>query len=100
MKQQFTITGMTCSACSARVERVARGVPGVTKADVNLLAGRLDVEYDGADVPQAVIDAVVQEGYGAELAQAGAAKRRSAAHNRSFSSVRRKEGMLTLMAAI
>ena len=54
MKQQFTITGMTCSACSARVERVARGVPGVTKADVNLLAGRLDVEYDGADVPQAV----------------------------------------------
>ena len=90
MKQQFTITGMTCSACSARVERVARGVPGVTKADVNLLAGRLDVEYDGADVPQAVIDAVVQEGYGAELAQAGAAKRRSAAQEQALMRMKRR----------
>ena len=90
MKQQFTITGMTCSACSARVERVARGVPGVTKADVNLLAGRLDVEYDGAGVPQAVIDAVTHEGYGAEVAPAGTAKRRSAAQEQAMKSMKRR----------
>ena len=90
MKQQFTITGMTCSACSARVERVARAVPGVTKAEVNLLAGRLDVAYDGADVSQAVIDAVTHEGYGAELAQAGAAKRRSAAQEQALMRMKRR----------
>ena len=90
MKQQFTITGMTCSACSARVERVARAVPGVSKAEVNLLAGRLDVEYDGESVTQAVIDAVTHEGYGAEIAQAGAAKRRSAAQEKAMKGMKRR----------
>ena len=69
MKQKFNITGMTCSACSARVERVSGQVPGVRKAEVNLLAGRMDVDYDETQTtPQAIIDAVVHEGYGAELA--------------------------------
>ena len=90
MKQQFTITGMTCSACSARVERVARAVPGVSKAEVNLLAGRLDVEYEGDGVVQAVIDAVTHEGYGAEIAQAGAAKRRGAAQEKAMKSMKRR----------
>ena len=44
MKLQFEVTGMTCAACSARVEKVTRGVPGVEKADVNLLAGTMQVE--------------------------------------------------------
>ena len=90
MKQQFTITGMTCSACSARVERVARAVPGVSRAEVNLLAGRLDVEYDGESVTQAVIDAVTHEGYGAQIAQADAAKRRSAAQEKAMKSMKRR----------
>ena len=90
MKQQFTITGMTCSACSARVERVARAVPGVSKAEVNLLAGRLDVEYDGESVTQAVIDAVTHEGYGAQIAQADAAKRRSAAQEKALMRMKRR----------
>ena len=90
MKQQFTITGMTCSACSARVERVARAVPGVSKAEVNLLAGRLDVEYEGEGAVQAVIDAVTHEGYGAEIAQAGAAKRRSAAQEKAMKGMKRR----------
>ena len=46
MKQRFNVTGMTCSACSARVERVTSQLAGVRKAEVNLLAGRMDVEYD------------------------------------------------------
>ena len=90
MKQQFTITGMTCSACSARVERVARAVPGVSRAEVNLLAGRLDVEYEGEGAVQAVIDAVTHEGYGAQIAQADAAKRRSAAQEKAMKSMKRR----------
>ena len=69
MKQRFNVTGMTCSACSARVERVTSQLAGVRKAEVNLLAGRMDVEYDeNVLTPQAIIDAVTREGYGAELA--------------------------------
>ncbi len=90
MKQQFTITGMTCSACSARVERVARAVPGVSRAEVNLLAGRLDVEYEGEGAVQAVIDAVTHEGYGAQIAQADAAKRRSAAQEKAMKGMKRR----------
>ena len=41
MKLKFTVTGMTCAACSARVEKVTKQVPGVEKAEVNLLAGSL-----------------------------------------------------------
>ena len=68
MKQRFNVTGMTCSACSARVERVAGQVPGVRKAEVNLLAGRMDVDYDETKTsPQAIIEAVTREGYGAEV---------------------------------
>ena len=46
MKLTFTVTGMTCAACSARVEKVSRAVPGVTQADVNLLAGTMQAELD------------------------------------------------------
>ena len=46
MKLTFTVTGMTCAACSARVEKVSRAVPGVTRADVNLLAGTMQAELD------------------------------------------------------
>ena len=68
MKQRFNVTGMTCSACSARVERVTSQLTGVRKAEVNLLAGRMDVEYDeNVLTPQAIIDAVTREGYGAEM---------------------------------
>ena len=75
MKQRFNVTGMTCSACSARVERVTSQLAGVRKAEVNLLAGRMDVEYDeNVLTPQAIIDAVTREGYGAELAEGGNAK--------------------------
>ena len=41
MKLKFTVTGMTCAACSARVEKVTKAVPGVAEAEVNLLAGSM-----------------------------------------------------------
>ena len=47
MKLTFTVTGMTCAACSARVEKVSRAVPGVAQADVNLLAGTMQGVAEG-----------------------------------------------------
>ena len=65
MELKFDITGMTCAACSARVEKVAGEVPGITKAEVNLLAGKLTVYADNAGIGDAVIAAVIKNGYGA-----------------------------------
>ena len=62
---KFDITGMTCAACSARVEKVTAKVPGVKKAEVNLLAGKMVVEADSADVAEVVIASVQNAGYGA-----------------------------------
>ena len=65
MELKFDITGMTGAACSARVEKVAGEVPGITKAEVNLLAGKLTVYADNAGIGDAVIAAVIKNGYGA-----------------------------------
>ena len=46
MKQKFNITGMTCSACSARVEKVSNALPGMHRASVNLLSNSMTAEYD------------------------------------------------------
>ncbi len=58
---------MTCAACSARVEKVSRSVPGVTSADVNLLAGKMVAEVESMDTAQAICAAVSQAGYGATI---------------------------------
>ena len=69
MIKQFSVTGMTCAACSAHVERAAGQVPGVQEAAVNLMLGRLHVTYDeSVTSPQAIIDAVIRSGYGAREA--------------------------------
>ena len=67
MKLKLTVTGMTCAACSARVEKVTREVAGVARADVNLLSGTMQVEAQDASVTQAVIQAVENAGYHAAL---------------------------------
>ena len=67
MKLTFTVTGMTCAACSARVEKVSRAVPGVARADVNLLAGTMQAELDTMDTARAVMAAVENAGYHASL---------------------------------
>ena len=67
MKMKFTVTGMTCAACSARVEKVTNAVDGVERAEVNLMGGSMMV-YASQDVKDAVIKAVTDAGYGASLA--------------------------------
>ena len=66
MTLRFTVTGMTCAACSARVEKVSRQVPGVEKAEVNLLAGTMVVTA-GEDVSAEIIKAVQAAGYNAAI---------------------------------
>ena len=63
--EQYTVTGMSCAACSARVEKAVSHVPGVTSCSVSLLTHSMGVE--GNANPQAVIAAVQAAGYGASL---------------------------------
>ena len=66
-RETFDVTGMTCAACEARVQRSAAGVRGVSEASVNLLKNSMEIAYDGR--PQtldAVVAAVRKAGYGAE----------------------------------
>ena len=72
--KQYNVTGMSCAACSARVEKAVSGVPGVTSCSVSLLTNSMGVE--GTAAPQAVIAAVEAAGYGAS--EKGAARSRSA----------------------
>ncbi len=66
MKRTFDITGMTCAACSARVEKATRSVDGVDEVAVNLLKNSMEIEYSGdASVLDAVCAAVKKAGYGA-----------------------------------
>ena len=66
--EQYNVTGMSCAACSARVEKAVSKVPGVSSCSVSLLTNSMGVE--GTASPDAVIKAVVDAGYGASLAGA------------------------------
>ena len=65
MTDKFVITGMTCAACAAHVERAAASVPGVHSASVNLMLGSLVCDCDDGTAPEAIIAAVQNAGYGA-----------------------------------
>lgn len=65
MEIKFFVKGMSCAACSARVEKVTREVPGVLRADVNLLAGTMVVEADSDAVTAQIIQSVTDAGYSA-----------------------------------
>jgi len=67
MKIRFQVTGMTCAACSARVEKAASAVPGVEKAEVNLLQGKMQVYANTESVAADVVAAVQKAGYGATV---------------------------------
>lgn len=72
MKERYHISGMTCSACSAHVEKAARKLEGVENASVNLLTETMEIEYDESKVQRdGIIQAVEKAGYGAELLAAG-----------------------------
>ena len=68
MKLKFEITGMTCAACSARVEKVTKAVAGVTDVQVNLMGGKMTVEATDEAVKENIIREVINAGYGARLA--------------------------------
>ena len=66
MTEKFVITGMTCAACAAHVERAAASVPGVHSASVNLMLGSLVCDRDeNVDPAAAIVAAVTAAGYGA-----------------------------------
>ena len=67
--QRFEVTGMSCAACSAHVEKAVAALPGVAGVSVSLLTNSMQVEYEGDPVPDAVIAAVEGAGYGAALAE-------------------------------
>ena len=69
--EQFNVTGMSCAACSARVEKAVKSVPGVTGCSVSLLTNSMGVEGTAED--SAIIRAVEQAGYGASPKKAAAA---------------------------
>ena len=70
--EQYNVTGMSCAACSARVEKAVKQVPGVTACSVSLLTNSMGVE--GTASPAAVVKAVQEAGYGASPKAAGAAQ--------------------------
>ena len=63
--QKFQVTGMTCAACSAHVEKAVMGVTGVDKVSVSLLMNSMIAEYDEPATPQSICAAVEAAGYGA-----------------------------------
>ena len=66
MRETFDIQGMTCAACSARVQRAASDVSGVTEASVNLLKNSMELDFDGTDATAAAVVAAIEDaGYGA-----------------------------------
>ena len=66
MRETFDIQGMTCAACSARVQRAASDVLGVTEANVNLLKNSMELDFDGTDATAAAVVAAIEDaGYGA-----------------------------------
>ena len=75
MKQTFTVTGMTCSACSAHVEKAVGKLAGVSAVNVNLLSGSMQVTYDEKALsPEEIIRSVTAAGYGASLPGGGGKK--------------------------
>ena len=69
MQEKFVVTGMTCAACSAHVEKAVSQLQGVDSVAVNLMLGSMLVDYDPAQVTaQAIVSAVENGGYGAKPA--------------------------------
>ncbi|MDR2368712.1 MAG: heavy metal translocating P-type ATPase [Deltaproteobacteria bacterium] len=73
-REKFIVTGMSCAACSARVERTVGALPGIKSVSVNLLKNSMDAVFDeNVSDPGKISQAVEKAGYGARLASAGAA---------------------------
>lgn len=81
--EKFNVTGMTCAACSAHVEKAVRGVAGVESVSVNLLMNNMAVSYEEPASEDAICRAVEKAGYGAVLSNAGGGGGQGAADGKS-----------------
>ena len=73
MNQKFNVTGMTCSSCSASVEKAVKKLSGIESVNVNLLSNSMTVDYDEGNIDNSrIIKAVVDAGYGASVLVRGA----------------------------
>ena len=90
MTYRFQVTGMTCAACSARVEKVSGKVPGVQAVEVNLLAGTMTVTADDDRVVAPVIAAVTQAGYGAQVQGEKVKKKEAPVQNDSLKEMKKR----------
>ena len=91
MKETFQVTGMTCSACSAHVEKAVGKVAGVESCPVNLMLGSMTVTYDEtATNAQQIIAAVVDAGYGAQRAEEADRRKATTAHDQVLTGMRRR----------
>ena len=89
--EKFNITGMSCSACSSRVEKAVNKLDGIDKASVNLLTNSMQASYDENVVSeQDIIQAVVDAGYGASPAEGGSQKQ-AGAPQKSASDIAKEE---------
>ncbi len=99
------VSGMTCAACSARVQRTLEKVPGVTGANVNLMTGSATVDFDPeATTPERLVQAIRATGYGAELPGRNATAdelldAQDALHAAEIAGLRRKFGV-SIVAAV
>ncbi len=88
-KRAFTVTGMTCSACSAHVEKAVKKLDGAENVTVNLLTNTLTLDCDAAKLSDELIaNAVINAGYGIELPKAGKEQKKNKS---SLSDIRKKE---------
>ena len=74
-QEKFHVTGMTCAACSAHVEKAVAKHPGVQGVTVSLLTNSMQVTYDGPATPASICNAVAQAGYGASPKDGGKAEK-------------------------
>ena len=74
MKVKFKVNGMTCAACSARVEKVAKQVSGVENAQVNLLAGTMTADVQSEDAVDRLVKAIADSGYPTSVSGTSAKK--------------------------
>ncbi|MBR9947549.1 heavy metal translocating P-type ATPase [Clostridiaceae bacterium Marseille-Q4145] len=97
MKQKYNVTGMSCSACSAHVEKAVSKVPGVNSVQVNLLQNSMVVDYDEAATnDQAIIHAVEEGGYGASVKGAEKAEEPNAVQKKAEEEARKMKTRLGL----
>ena len=73
--KKFSVSGMTCAACSAHVEKAVRGVDGVKEVSVSLLTNSMTVTYDAPATDEEICSAVSAAGYGASVFSADGKKK-------------------------